>query len=164
MRSIVINANGSVDPDRELWSGTVSFATTGGTIVLDPDGTQPEKAPFYEVITDTLVGTVGLAPFNFHPKDSVPNHGVSVVTGAPTSVQIHHYGPVADGDGNTSTTPPVRVFEALLILPPGKSHAGTPLCDTSVWTEITDGFDYVVSGRVVTISNDTDSFSTNRAY
>lgn len=127
--AIVINANGNADPDRELWSGSVSVATSSGAFNLAPEESQPERAPFYEVLTSTLVGTVGLAPFNFHPKDSTPTHGVSVVTGAPTSVQIRHYGPVVDGDDDLVNTPPVRVFEALLTLPIGKSHHGTPVCD-----------------------------------
>ncbi|MCL4219868.1 MAG: hypothetical protein KJZ65_00725 [Phycisphaerales bacterium] len=115
--SIVVNANANADPDRELWSGSVSVATSSGTFNLAPAESQPAKAPFYEVTSSTLVGTVGLVPFNFHPKDSAPTHGVSVVTGAPTSVQIHHYGPVVDADDDLVNTPPVRVFEALLTLP-----------------------------------------------
>lgn len=142
------------------WTGDVTI----GSVVIGPGESQPYLAPYYEVLSTTLGGgAIGLVPFNFHPKDAAPDHGETILNTAPTRVAIHHYGPVADADDDTETTPPVLVFEAALMAPFGKTHHGTNLCD-AMWTDVTSRFEYSVSGRVVTISNDSGSFLTNKAY
>ncbi len=155
---IYVNLN---DDDSE-WLGEV----TVGSTTLGPGESGDNESPYYGVLSSTLGGgAIGLVPFNFHPKDCAPDHGSTYSSGAPTSVEIHHYGPVKDGDGNTSSTPPVRVYEASIYIDSMYGqHKNVEVCETAVWTEVTSGFDYSVSGRVVTITNDTDSFATDSVY
>ncbi|KAA0214334.1 MAG: hypothetical protein DYG94_07545 [Leptolyngbya sp. PLA3] len=147
------------------WSGDVVVGST----TLGPGETGDNEAPYYGVLSSTLGGgAVGLVPFNFHPKDSAPDHDSVVTTGAISTVQIAHYGPVSIDSGNG-----VRIYEATWAVPyPYPSHAEVPLCydppgpPTTYWQEW-DGegdFDVSVSGRVITITGDERTFTTGKAY
>ncbi len=153
---IIINAANN----SSLWFGDVSVDTT----VLGPTQVQPFLAPFYEELSSNLGGgAVGLVPFNFHPIDSDPDHDTIVAT-VPSSVQVHHYGPVSIGSGTG-----VRVFEGSVYIPFGFSSVGEvylcyegPLND--FWTEVTDSFNITTNGRVVTVANGSGKFKKNRSY
>lgn len=149
------------------WLDDVKLGNSSGTpvAVIGTGESQPYQAPYYEVLSSTLGGgAIGLVPFKFHSLESVPELGETLTMGAPTSVTIEHYGPVAEG----GVSAPVRVFRAPMWVPFGYSHhSDVPLCyeTTSAyyWVEMT-GFDLSVSGRVVTVANDTDAFAEGYAY
>ncbi|MBX3322283.1 MAG: hypothetical protein KF757_04760 [Phycisphaeraceae bacterium] len=159
---IVINGAATSTPN--LWSGEVSFGPSTPVIVLGPGESQPYKAPYYHILSSELGGgAIGLVPYQFHEKESSPEHDSVVSSAVPTSVTIHHYGPLLD-DGNGGTTP-VRIFRAGMALPLGFTHhREVPLCYGSVWTEVTSGFDISISGREVHIANDAASFQKGYAY
>ncbi|MCL4221290.1 MAG: hypothetical protein KJZ65_07960 [Phycisphaerales bacterium] len=152
---LVNQQNGSAE-----WSGDVVIGST----TLGPGETGDYQAPYYGVLSSTLGGgAVGLVPFNFHPKDSAPDHDSVVTTGALSTVQIAHYGPVSVASGNG-----VRVFEGSWAIPIGYSEYNEiPLCSGPAYWDEWDGegdFDVSVSGRVITITGDERTFTTGKAY
>lgn len=107
---VVINANDS----SSIWAtGTVQVVTDTGTVSLSDD--------YFQLSSDLGGGAVGLAPFNFHQRETAPNSGLdedrdcdpyqneivplaydplSGSNEAKNSVTIAHYGSVyADGAG-----------------------------------------------------------------
>ncbi|MCL4222188.1 MAG: hypothetical protein KJZ65_12560 [Phycisphaerales bacterium] len=164
---ILINAAGASDPNHELWGGTVHVwdEATQEFFQLSPDETGDNEAPYYGVLSaDFGGGAIGLVPFMYHAKDSTPDHDTVITTGAFTgTVTVEHYGPVADVDDDTSTTPPVTVYQlALMVPPPGTvpDPRTTEVCDNR-WTDVTGNYTYGVSGRNVTVSG---TFANWRAY
>jgi hypothetical protein len=163
---IIVNADNAPDPNHSLWSGQVSVWDQGAgqPILLSPNEVQPGTAPFYgEPSVNLGGGAVGLVPFNFHSVDSNPDHD-TVVTAVPSSVQIHHYGPVSIGSGTG-----VKVHEGSITIPFGFSSVGEVyLCYTGplndFWTDVTDSFNITTNGRVVTVANGTGKFKKNRSY
>ncbi len=161
--------NGMATSASNLWSGEISFGPSTPVIVLKPGATDPAyRAPYYHALSSELGGgAVGLVPYQFHKKESSPEHDSVVTSSVPTSVTIHHYGPLLDdGDGGTT---PVRIFRAGMALPLGFTHhREVPLCyETSqglYWEEVTSGFDISISGREVHIANDSTSFQKGHAY
>ncbi len=164
---IIINGVNTSDPNHELWSGNIEI----GSMTLGPTQSGDYDAPYYSVLSGTIGGgAIGLMPFMYHAFESSPKHGTVITTGGFTgNVTIEHYGPVADGDGNTSSTPPVKVYELALRVPccdPAPNPATTGICDEDenedlYWTDVTSSYTYSVSGRVVTVSG---TFSNWKAY
>lgn len=168
--SAPIIVHGSITPG-STWDDEVTIGTTS-PVVLGPGETGDNEAPYYGVLGSSIGGgAVGLVPFMFHAKESAPDHD-AVITAVPTSITIEHYGPVAEGDDQNSE-PPVRIYEASAAFPfcsGYTDHADVPLCykkcpsgTVYYWTRKT-GFDIDVSGRAITISNNTDSFRAGYAY
>lgn len=163
---IIINADNAPDPNHSLWSGQVSVWDQGAgqAFLLSPNEVQPGMAPFYEEPSTNLGGgAVGLVPFNFHPIDSSPDHD-SVATAVPSSVEVHHYGPVSIGSGTG-----VKVYEGSITIPFGFSSVGEVyLCyagpSGNFWTDVTSSFNITTSGRVVTVANGSGKFKKNRSY
>ena len=161
--------NGMATSASNLWSGEISFGPSTPVIVLKPGATDPAyRAPYYHALSSELGGgAVGLVPYQFHEKESSPEHDSVVTSSVPTSVTIHHYGPLLDdGDGGTT---PVRIFRAGMAVPlEFAHHREVPLCYETgqglYWEEVTSGFDISISGREVHIADDTASFQKGRAY
>ena len=123
---ILINAAiASAPPVEGEWTGSVSVGTGGTQVTIGGSETGDNEAPYYGVLSSTLGGgAIGLVPFNFHPKDSAPDHDSVVTTGAISTVQLAHYGPVSVASGKG-----VRVFEGSWTLPYGFSdYSEVPVC------------------------------------
>ena len=165
---IVINAGSPCSGETffgfPVWEGNVTIRVDDAPVFFGPNVSQPYRAPYYHALSSELGGgAIGLVPYQFHEKESSPEHDSVVSSAVPTSVTIHHYGPLLD-DGNGGTTP-VRIFRAGMALPFGFTHhREVPLCYGSVWTEVTSGFDISISGREVHIANDAASFQKGHAY
>lgn len=109
---ILINAAiASAPPVEGEWTGSVAVGTGGSEVTIGGSETGDNEAPTYGVLSSTLGGgAIGLVPFMYHAKESTPAHDTVITTGAFTgTVTVEHYGPVADADDDTSTTPPVKV-------------------------------------------------------
>lgn len=82
------------------------------------------KAPYYQRLSSTIGGGwIGLAPFNFHAKESSPQHN-AVVTEPVGTITLTHYGPVEAHGSGEAIAVEVRPLEAIN-------------CD---WLDITDDF------------------------
>ncbi|MBX3321662.1 MAG: hypothetical protein KF757_01590 [Phycisphaeraceae bacterium] len=166
---IIINSNAVSDPDREMWVGEVKIwdPIEEELLTLSPQESQPDLAPKYNRTSVQFGGgAIGLVPFDFHPIDSLPHHN-SVVTGPePETVIIHHYGPIIEDDDEDPDTYPVRVYQSPVQLPccTYTHHRDIPVCNTAIWTDVTDGFLISVSGREVTIESDANTFHRGYVY
>ena len=119
---------------KDYWAGEISIDYPGdaavapdpsapgpGEILIGPAQPHPYKAPFYHALSDELGGgEIGLAPFNFHQRDTAPPAGQTrdcdpfhtelrtlvmlpsgLIQNPIDTVRIRHYGPVyAIGDVN----------------------------------------------------------------
>jgi hypothetical protein len=148
------------DNNGDDWDGDVIIgASTGTPITIGPSQSQPNDAPYYEMLSsaigDGAIGAIGLVPFNFHPKDSVPINDATLSTAqAPDHVDIWHYGPVKI----VGSSAPVTVEAAEVVYPVN----GSP-----TWTDVTADYTYAIQSnkRVLRISpKQGESFSPGNIY
>ncbi|MEZ6242430.1 MAG: polymer-forming cytoskeletal protein [Phycisphaerales bacterium] len=163
---IIINAgnNTPMSDISEFWQGGVSINYPGSSylgmdtnapaqdeVLIGPEQVPPYESPYYTAVSSELGGgSIGLAPFNFHQRESDPPAGESrdcdpyqteqLLLGPldeRNSVLIRHYGPVyVSGSG-----PHFRV-------------EFRPRWFPSVWEDKTDLFEVdTSSGKTATSSN-----------
>ena len=136
------------------WTGAVIVGTPPEDNMLSP-------TPYYDELSanvgDGAFGAVGLAPFNFHPKESKPEYmepGLSQYNET-SEVLIWHYGPVfADGAGA-----PLVVQEATMPFP----------ISGPIWIDKTSDYNFVVESdshqRLVSVTRvDAQEYPAERAY
>ncbi|MBX3361111.1 MAG: hypothetical protein KF912_11795 [Phycisphaeraceae bacterium] len=153
---IIIDSDNTGDD----WDGDVIIgAGTVSPITIGPSQSQPNDAPYYEMLSsaigDGTAGAIGLVPFNFHPKDSSPDNDAFLSTAqAPDYVDIWHYGPVKI----VGSSAPVTVEVA---------EVAYPVDGSPTWTDVTNDYTYAVQSnkRVLRITpKEGESFGPGHMY